>query len=283
MGRGRQEDSLAGIRYMGSAGFTQPCIEAVQMLLSGPEPIRAAQLLSDEPRHGFLFWLDEFRCVAVKQGFGSGSGTGASGLSYVLALLHMHEIEIEQVTVMPDVLWRLNESGLTDADVALVKAQIGTDGPWSQYVFEHHWDGARDRTLWQHARIGIPWGLIEPRIMDLALSFRADADAALMKAYRRLESEVRRRTGLEGQGERLFSAAFLQKNAPLHWPNVSAGAVEGRGTIFTGTFKALRNDRMHEEPLKPERLLHEFMLINELFWLEREAELREPLPSLEAA
>ena len=52
----------------------------------------------------------------------------------------------------------------------------------------------------------------------------------------------------------------------------------GRINLFTGTYMAYRNARAHKENPKTE-LLAEFLLLNQLYLLESEAEEAQPLTS----
>ena len=62
----------------------------------------------------------------------------------------------------------------------------------------------------------------------------------------------------------------------MYWKNLDPNESTGRSLLFTGTFKAYRNRRAHQEPKhKLEDDIREFLLINQLFVLEREAHLRE--------
>ena len=119
----------------------------------------------------------------------------------------------------------------------------------------------------------IPFQLIEPRLIDLALEFQDDPDKAIITAYRRLEDIVRDRSRLTGESSaKLFSKAF-QGDAPLlMWPGIETSEQQGRVSLFTGTYMAFRNRRAHREP-EPDRsgALQEFLLINHLFKLEAEA------------
>ena len=73
-------------------------------------------------------------------------------------------------------------------------------------------------------------------------------------------------------GGKLFSKAFLASDAPLTWDVPDESEIKGRATLFTATFSAFRNARMHRELRQgTEETLREFLLVNELFSLERSA------------
>ncbi|WP_425567291.1 TIGR02391 family protein [Sphingomonas rosea] len=80
---------------------------------------------------------------------------------------------------------------------------------------------------------------------------------------------------------RVYAIAF---NPPgrLHWPNLSPSEQIGRASLFTGTVSAYRNPRAHRElDDQPDAALRELLLINHLFRLEAEAEVREPVSPVE--
>jgi hypothetical protein len=151
---------------------------------------------------------------------------------------------------------------------------------WTDYLMERHFEAARKGTLWVEFPPVIPFATVDSRLMDLARSFWDDPDDKLLKAYRRLEDIVRKRTRLTGSGAGLFSSAFFGATACLEWRNVDDdGEHAGRATLFTGAYKAHRNPRAHRE-LKTKRAeqLSEFSLLNHLYRLEKEARIARPRP-----
>jgi hypothetical protein len=119
----------------------------------------------------------------------------------------------------------------------------------------------------------IPFAIIDSRLLDLARSFWDDPDDKLLKGYRRLEDIIRERTGLTEHGFRLLSKAFVGDTARLQWTGMNSGEKAGRGNLFSGAYGAHRNPRAHPE-LKSEHAeqLREFLLLNHLYHLEKEAE-----------
>lgn len=127
-------------------------------------------------------------------------------------------------------------------------------------------------SIWAEINGTVPFALIEPAIFDLALKFQAQPDAMLLAGYKRLEDRVRERTKLKSHGGRLFSDAFLSGNAPLYWKNIDDAERIGRGNLFTGAFAAHRNPRAHKYKRQSYKdVLSEFLLMNHLYKLEREA------------
>ncbi len=119
----------------------------------------------------------------------------------------------------------------------------------------------------------MPFSIIDLRIMDLAIGLCDNPDLALISGYRRLEDIVRKRTNLEDvSGVKLFSQAFHGNEPLLHWPNILDAESKGRVSLFTGAYMAYRNNRVHRESdTNLNDAVKEFLLINQLFILEREA------------
>jgi len=215
--------------------------------------------------------------IAVKSGFGSGyRGEGSRGLSYVLKVLEAYGADIEEYQVTPEFMERLDYSALTKSDLdALDATRPVRPSRWHEYIFEEDWDRISDGTLWREFPPVMPFAIIETRLTDLALSFWEHADECLITAYRRLEDIVRDRTGLTEHGAKLFSQAFVGPTAKLSWKDIDAGEQTGRGNLFTAAFMAYRNRRAHRE-LRNDRdgQLREFLLLNQLYVLEKESSKR---------
>ena len=168
---------------------------------------------------------------------------------------------------------RLDSSSLINSDIdALDEARAVRPTRWHNYIFEEHWDNAKRGTLWKEFNPIIPFGIIDSRIVDLAISFWDGPDDKLLTGYRRLEDIVREKTGIDEHGAKLFSQAFLGETAKLYWKDLSRSEQDGRGSLFTAAYKAYRNPRAHQE-LKDhaEHQLAEFLLLNHLYLLESES------------
>lgn len=112
-------------------------------------------------------------------------------------------------------------------------------------------------------------------LIDLALILPRDPDRAVFEAFRRLESQIKKRCELPlgVAGLDLFKKAFRGSGALLTWRDVSAGERDGRAQMFEAAFMAYRNPRAHREGVGGEaRAYREFYVANELFQLEAEAE-----------
>ena len=203
---------------------------------------------------------------------------GPNGLSYVLQLLDAHGVEIDEYAVSPQLLERVNQSALTRTDLlSFERMPPIRPSRWYDYIFDRHENWHNEGRLWQNFPHAIPFSIIDPRIVDLALSFWKAPDERLLTAYRRLEDLIRKRTGLTEHGSKLFSQAFLPQDPKLHWPGRTSSEQTARGNLFVGAFGAFRNPRTHRELQEDtDDQLAEFLLVNQLYRLEREA---EPKPS----
>ncbi|HFD32894.1 MAG TPA: TIGR02391 family protein [Gammaproteobacteria bacterium] len=267
--------SLAGIEYLGNSADSNSCLKAVIRILSFPEKLTDARLLSGESRHCFLLYNECEDIIAVKPGFTSGySGAGPTALKNALKILYMHQVSITEYAVSLKIIDMVESSALTFKELDKL-AGMKPAHPSKVFDYMHPSDDSdvNINELIREYPEDIPYFLFDPRLMDIAIHFRDNSDNALMTAYRRLESTIRERSGLHNEsGAKLFSKAFQGENPVLIWPNIDSGEQKGRASLFTATYMSHRNNRAHKESLKSfkEDLL-EFFLINQLFNLEKEA------------
>ncbi|HEY5107262.1 MAG TPA: TIGR02391 family protein [Caulobacteraceae bacterium] len=263
---------MVGIEYHGIAGATEACQTAVVRLLQCATVIATARIITSGNDHCLFLTTGIGDQIAIKSGFASGyCGTGPTGLSLVLQLLHAHGTEIDEWRCDDTMIERLDRSALTVADVdTITTGRAVRPSRWYDYVRRGHEKQADERSLWIQLPPVIPYSIIDPRIMDLALAFWTDPDAKLLKGYRRLEDQVRGRTGFEDSSAKLFSRAFTGRDAPLTWLVKDDAERSGRASLFTGAFMAYRNPRAHREGVQAE-LLAEFLLLNQLYRLEAES------------
>jgi len=269
-----ENESPAGIEYHGIAGGSKDCQDAVVRLLQHGDQIQNARILSAGKKHCLLLAVNVGDLVAIKSGFSSGyDGEGPQTFSYVLQLLTEHGVEIDEIEVSAPLLERLDNASLTVADLQQIDAAKPVRSRWRNYVDQRDLEKGRSRTLWQEFPYVIPFAVIDDRIVDLAISFWEAPDDRLLKGYRRLEDLIRKRTGLTEHGAKLFSQAFISKDAKLTWPNIDEGEKTGRANLFTAAFMAHRNPRAHRElQAQQDSQLSEFLLLNHLYRLEREAD-----------
>ncbi len=266
-------DRPAGIEYHGIAGASDAGEAAVLRLLASGGNLDRALILTSGRNHAFLLFNGVGDAIAIKSGFASGfGGAGPTALSRVVAFLNGHGVAIDEVDITDDLLERLDDSALTLADVeAIEHGKRLRPGRWgNDYIREHERDTGHDRTLWQTFPSVMPYALLDPRLVELALDFEADADGRLNLGYRRLEDIVRERTGLKLHGAKLFSAAFQGEMPPLVWDVPDPADATGRALLFAGVYMAYRNPRAHREMTRGQHLA-EFLLLNQLFRLEADA------------
>lgn len=269
------DDKLAGIQYAGIAGASKNCESAIEMLVQYGTHIQRARILTWKNRHCILLTNDVGDLIAVKSGFASGyGGEGPRRFSYVLQLLDTHRAEVEEYEVDESTIERLDNSALTLADLRKLDQSTSIRPTrWHEYVTESDFKRGLDGTLWNNFPPVIPFAIIDSRITDLAISFWSAPDDRLLSGYRRLEDAVRERTGTQEHGARLFSQVFTGNNPKLIWKNINDTEKIGRINLFTGAYMAHRNPRAHRE-LKSHQdaQLSEFLLLNHLFRLEKEAQ-----------
>lgn len=281
MGR-KKKNLFAGIEYHGQAGASKDCQDAIMRLLQYGDKITHARILTCAETyckgHCFLLTVGVGDLVAIKSGFSSGyRGEGPRTFSYVLQLLNAHGVEIEEFEVGESVIERLDSSSLTRSDInKLDAARPVRPARWSDYIFDKDWDREKGGTLWEEFDPVIPLGIIDSRIIDLALSFWEDPDDKLLTGYRRLEDIVRERAGIDQHGAKLFGQAFVGDVAKLGWKGLGRSEQTGRGNLFVAAYMAHRNPRAHRELEEyANSQLTEFLLLNHLFLLEKEATEQE--------
>lgn len=266
---------LAGIEYAGISGSSKDCQDAVLRLIQFGTRILRVAILSAARDHCLLLTINEGDPIAIKSGFASGyDGEGPRRFSYVLQMLESHGAEIEEYEVDSEFLERLDRSALTTDDLEFLEhSKSRRPSRWRDYIDEKHFEQSRKGTLW-HDEFPpvIPFAAIDTRIMDLALEFWRNPDNSLLGGYRRLEDIVRERTGIAHHGTKLFSQAFNPDGGALTWKDADEGERAGRMQLFTGTYSAHRNPRAHREPRdRSAALLREFLLLNHLYVLEKDA------------
>lgn len=273
---------LAGIEYHGLGGVTRQCLKAIARLIQFGDLIKKAYLLSnidDESgcgKHCYLLITEFENHIAIKSGFSSGyGGEGPAGLSKSLQILIRHNIEVEEYAVDSDFINRLDQSCLLSSDLENLRSQRPIrPTKVSDYIRLKDDTLEYDDQQVQHIFPSIvPFSIIDIRIMDLAINLTSNPDLSLMSGFRRLEDAIRKRTDLDGSsGTKLFSRAFQGNEPILHWPDISEAESKGRVSLLTGAYMAYRNNRAHKESeTNLNDAVKEFLLINQLFVMEREA------------
>lgn len=262
----------ATIQYVGLAGVTSSCSDAVARLVQFGDRVKSAKILSRGRTHALLLTTDFEETIAVRAGFASGyRGEGPSGFSSILVLLKEYGVQIEEYDVRPDVLDRIDRSSLTAEDLSeLEKAEPVRPIRWYDYIYEEHLRNPRE-VYACHLPLVMPYALIDTRIMDLALRFFRNPDESLFIGYRRLEDIIRKKTGLVGSN---VNVNVLFSN--LAWNGLDVNEEKNRRLLFMATYGAYRNPRAHREQESGQiSALAEFLLLNHLYMLERDAEPRD--------
>jgi hypothetical protein len=269
---------LASAEYHGTYGITRHCLEALARLIHYGEVIEKAKVLTwkvdPHCEHAFVLRLESEHIIFIKAGFTSGyGGEGPRGFSTALKLLQAHNIEIDEYRVTQELMKRLNASCLLDKDIDWLE-YANPVRPLGLYDYLYDEEENRIKELFPTT---INFGLVDDRIFDLALNFKANPDYAISTAFKRLEDIVRKRAQLAGEsGAKLFSKVFLGEDSLLDWQDESPAEHNSKANLFKDIFGAFRNPRAHREvQVSNKEAAREFMLVNELYCLESKAVQRE--------
>lgn len=272
---------LAGIEYHGTDGITRHCLSAVARLIHFGEKIYKARLLSCIDRHGggdhgLILTAEYERLVAIKPGFSSGySGEGPGGLSAVLQMLLWQGAEISEFDVLPAVMMRLGAGCLLNKDLDdLDSAAPVRPIRYYDYILDCKIN------VQNYFPPTINYGLLDSRLLDLAVNFSDNPGYAIDTAFKRLEDLIRKRVCLPGEsGSKLLTKAFLGEESILHWADESPSEHNSKANLFKSAFGAYRNPRAHREvDTTDHEELVEFMLVNQLYILEADAKRRGSVP-----
>lgn len=272
------EEQFERLQYVGTPGISRDCLDAILRYIQFGDAINNAWLLTHGNRHCFLLRVNDQFWVAVKSGFGSGySGEGPKTLSLALQILELHGAEIEEYEVKWAIIVRLDRSALRQDDFeAIIKSEPVRPWRCDSYVFGEENVSEIAGQLWRKIPPVVPFRILDGRLADLALEFFNRPDESLMKGFRRLEEAVRSRAKIDGHGANLFRKAFDPQKGVLLWKGLTPAEGESRLNLFSAAFGACRNPRAHKEinsSLGDQ--VSEFLLLNMLFRLEREATSRE--------
>lgn len=266
---------LAQLEYHGNHGVTADCLNAVARLIHFGEKIEKAWLLSRLNNgfgtHALLLTMEYGDQIVIQAGFTSGyGGEGPAGLSTVLRLLREHNVPIEEYDISAVMFERLTQGALLNADLEwLEQERFVRPVRYYDYIFDKkYWND-----LQEYFPPSINFGLLDPRLMDVALNFFDNPGHAIDTAYKRLEDTLRKRTALPGEsGTKLLTKAFVGDESHLHWNDENTNEHNSKANLFKAVFGAYRNPRAHREIASDDKAaLREFMLINELYLLEAKA------------
>lgn len=265
------------IEYLGIAGVTESCLAALRRLIQFGAPIRSARVVSADNSHALFLLIDEADLAIIRAGFTSGfPGEGPAGLAEAIKLIEHQDIPLDEVDVDTACLRRLNNGALTETDLKHIR-----HGHWPRpsrlYDYQRSARPGQETPggLYRRFPVVMPYRILDERLLDVALKFWKDPDAAVLSAFRRLEDVIRTRSGVDEHGAKLFSRAFGGNRAPLRWPDIfHENEVTGRVQLFTGTYMAHRNPQAHAERAGDgdvDVMLVPFLAVNHLFLLERRA------------
>lgn len=262
------------IEYHGSSGVTQNCIEALQRTLQFGDELVQALILSFGQEHGFYLKDSYDHPVVILPGFTTGyNGEGPRGFSYCLALLETSEVSVDEVMLPEEMFKRLETGALLFGDIEFIeKSRPVRPKRYHDFILKQHWKSKQEGSLWSEFKPVIPLGLVEPRLIKLARHFSNDPSDVVFKAFRLLEDTVRRRIDTDEHGKKVFSTAFHGDASPLYWPNKEMSEQVGRANLFIGAYLAFRNPKAHKEMQEDlNDLIRQFLVINQLFFMENEA------------
>lgn len=268
-----KKSNLAGIEYAGKAGISANCLQAVRRFIQYNDDISDAKLLTSDASHCLLLTLGEFNMIAIKSGFSSGyPGEGPRALAEALELLQDFRVPIEEYLVDPAVLARVDNSELTTFDIeSISKSKPVRPYRVHDYIYNHR-NTKNFGSKWANFPSILPLSVMDERLRDLAIRFHTEPNDALLQGFRRLEDIFRQRTSSTEHGYKLFSQAITGPTAKLGWKDIQPSELSGRLNLFTGAYMAHRNPRAHREMITADSaLVSEFLVLNHLFILEREA------------
>ena len=267
---------FAILQYAGESGITQICKDAVIQLIYAGEKIYKVKILTFEETHSkahaLLLTIEYDIQIVIKGGFASGyNGEGPKGYAFVLNLLRQYTDNINEYIVSKSIFERISSSSLTVKDLEYIESiERVRPARWydSAYLYKE-----REHNTFSEFPLTITMALLDTRLIEIALEFKTNPDDSIISGYRKIESIVRHRTGLDHESStKLFAKAFQGDDSILCWDKLDSGESKGGASLFISVFMAYRNNRAHQEPrYNLSGDIREFMLINQLFILESEA------------
>lgn len=279
-------DDLAIVPYIGGSSFESS--EAILDCLSRGDELSKVRLLSspvdkkdNTRRHGFFLSFESLGYFIVSRGFASGyGGTGPNQLSKILLVLESYDIYPKELTLEADVFERLEKQCLTRDDFDLItKPNDFHCDDCSQYILRHNLEEFRSNNLLPQYKPRLPLSLLHPSIQDLKQRIFSDPEDALRQGYIRIESKIRKLSGSNHHGTKLFDDVLKPKIGKLQLRGIEdEGEQAGVQHFIKGVFQLYRNPLMHREISKARYHSHsaisEFLIINHILHLCDELEER---------
>ena len=265
------------IRYLGDV-YTAPTIQDLQSLLqSGFRPEKAYILsvvdVARQGAHAVLLDSDG-KSVVLRGGLTSGyGGEGPRGLAWVIELLEEVECYPVDVSVSRQVLHRARTCNLRSTDLDAIRNRLPTAGVDNYRVPPR--EGRKG--IWDGSPCSLPFRLLDPRLLPIAMGFDENPDRAIFEGFRRLEHILRTRLDRGSDADsgrentRVAAMAFAGKVPALSWPSVSEKDAAERFKLFDSAFALFRNPRAHREDAAAEHTFEQFMNLNLLFKYEAKA------------
>lgn len=174
---------LASVQYVGLAGISASCHDAVKRMVQFGDRIERARLLTCKGQHALLLTMEPEELIVVKSGFSSGyGGEGPRTLAEVLRLLDALSVEIEECEVSDIVLEHVEASALTVKDLeAIQSAPPVRPRRWHDYIYDVLGPTEDRLPVWGNFRPVMPWAIIDRRIIDLALQFSDRPDDSILR------------------------------------------------------------------------------------------------------
>lgn len=274
----------ADVLYILVPGVTELALKGIEWVIQSGLDIQRCLLISS-PRdfgynHAILIERSSASDVIVQGGLVSGhAGEGAKGLAKALALLDQHDVNVSHEAVVQSDTWsRLCKGSLTETDLTNLWETYGGDRPVPYYISDFP-KILHQRDYWTNRPVIMPFALIDPDLQDLArdlLNAKSSNDSALVRGYRRLEETAKSKSACTAIRDP-WGSIFGPDNGLLMWPNCPPDEVKGRMQLFQGVAGAFRNPRAHSENVDSTYELNEFLLLNFLFRLLKDAVVRREI------
>ena len=149
---------MAQFRVRGKSGYTQPCLDALDEILSGPTQIQKATILTrNEVEHLIVLWeyVDHpYEGVIIPTGFASGyRGEGSRGFSKALCMISEKHIDFERLGVSEGVFDQV-DSGYFPSEWQYLVREAATQCsmPVQGWVLDLHWGLLQTGQLWRAPR-----------------------------------------------------------------------------------------------------------------------------------
>jgi hypothetical protein len=263
---------ILNICYLGNSGITQSCFESFIILLQSYKINKATIItkIENKIKHHAIVLNINSNYYVIKDGFVSGEkycGEGSNKFSCVIYLLHNFNIDIYEILIDDNFMNRLITSNLTNDDLKVIKK--ANYCKYNEYIKLS--DELNNKIIKIYSPYTIPLKIIDPRIFDLYYEFKNDIDNALTKGFKRLEEIIKQRINNTNDQDIINYTKINKYIEKFKWNDKNDNENENIRHLFNNTFSIYRNNRAHKEINDNEDNIFEFLLLNKLFLLEKEA------------